>query len=1001
MRASLTSQWVLILLLSLSWYLPAVQPAAAQTIAQPEPLQVYNTSAGFQLNWNAGAQPVAALLPTIRFQGYELPMKLYTLQLNGGDRAEIHIDQLTAVPWVGELAPAAPLTPPVAEAALVRSNATPEVVALPTAPVFVLRSGHLYGQPTVVIAVSPIYQAADGQIYQATALQATVAQASLIEPTNPDFLAAARAVAQPTVESAAVAQALAPTNPLARQNGYKIIVEQPGLQQLSGQALIDAGINLTTLDPTTLELLHNGEAVPLEIIGLANGQLTATSAIRFYTPTVGDRWNLTETYWLTSNAAGGKRMDIRSVAPGGAITSNTVWERGVWVDNRVYDSYQPGADGDHWFHSELRFNPSQTPPTANVVIDAALPAVASNAYYSVTLSTHYGGEYNLSVQAGATEQAIPLMASPTNGRSINYTVVITNPAPAEQVTIRLTNTRSDFPDAAIWLDSVAWRQEATLNLAGAGRAFQGRAERLRYQWQNAPTEQGEYRLYDVSDPTAPTRLTGATAAGFEDEGGRHYVLAGPGTVHEPTIQPHRAAQLPAAAGAEAIYIAPSNFIPALEPLLAHRRGQGYSVVTVDVQVIYDHWSYGQISAEAIRTFLRYARATWQQTPISVVMVGDGTWDPHNYEQKAHFTNYIPPYVAYVDPWLGEAACENCYAQLDGDDPLTGDVIAGENGLFFAIDIWIGRFPVKSVLELDALVSKIIRYETDPTPGDWRNINLFFADNYIQQHTEGGETIRDNAGDFARMSDLVIRRMLCAETPLPDICDLSGENSDIAVSAANLRAQIAQLKDVSGLTVSRYYYDPFPAISDPERVEGWRMENAAATKRHVLDALNRGAGLAIFAGHAHHWQWGRMDQDDSVAGFVALNDPDSFTNRNELFIALSMTCMTAQFHKPADSGTTLDERMFIANNAAIAVWGSSGLSVVYGHDALQRGFLEKLYKAPAMTARLGELVEAGYIELLTHNVCCQDAAQTFLLLGDPLTPARVQPMNQVQLPVVQQ
>ncbi len=999
MRASLTSQWVLVLLLSLSWSLPAIEPVAAQTIDQPQPLQVYNTSAGFQLHWNAREQR-ADLLPTIRFQGYELPMQLYTVQLGGTPSPDIQIDQLVAEPWVGELAPAAPLAPPVADDSLVRSNATPELVALPTAPVFVLRSGQLYGQPIAVIAVSPIYQADNGQVYQATAFQATVAQAALIQPDNGEFLAAARTAAQPTIHAAADTQTLAPINPLARQHGYKILVEQPGLQQLSGQALIDAGISLATLNPATLDLLHNGTAVPLEIIGLVNGQLAATSAIRFYTATVGNRWNLNEIYWLTSNSAGGKRMSSRPVAPGSAATSSTVIERNVWVENRVYDSYQPGADGDHWFHRELRFNPSQPPPTATVRIDAGLPSVAGSAYYSLTMSTHYGGEYSFTVQAGATEHALTWQALPVNGHSANHTIVISSTTPVEQLTIRLTNTRSAFSDAAVWLDRAPWQQVATLDLAGSGGEFVGFNEHLRYGWQNAPTDQGAYRLYDVSNPAAPIVLTGATASGFEDVGGRSYLLAGPGTVHAPTIQPHRAAQLPAAAGAEAIYIAPDNFIAVLEPLLAHRRGQGYSVVAVDVQAIYDHWSYGQISAEAIRTFLRFARATWQQTPISVVMVGDGTWDPHNYERKAHFTNYVPPYVAYVDPWLGEAACDNCYAQLDGDDPLTGDNGGDENGRFFAIDIWIGRFPVKSVLELDMLVNKIIRYETDQTLGDWRNVNLFFADNYIQQHSEGSETVRDNAGDFARMSDLMIRRTLCAETALPGICDLSGENSDHAVTPARLREQIAQLKAASGLQVGRYYYDPFPAISDPDRVEGWRMENAAATKRHVIDALSRGAGLAIFSGHSNHWQWGRMDQDESVAGFVTLNDPDAFTNRDELFIALSMTCMTAQFHKPADSGTTLDERLFVTGNGAIAVWGSSGLSVVYGHDALQRGFLQTLYQTPAMTARLGELIEAGYIELLTHNVCCQDAAQTFLLLGDPLTPARVQPHANIRLPVVQ-
>jgi hypothetical protein len=53
----------------------------------------------------------------------------------------------------------------------------------------------------------------------------------------------------------------------------------------------------------------------------------------------------------------------------------------------------------------------------------------------------------------------------------------------------------------------------------------------------------------------------------------------------------------------------------------------------------------------------------------------------------------------------------------------------------------------------------------------------------------------------------------------------------------------------------------------------------------------------------------------------------------------------------------------------------------------------------MSASLGELTMAGYLELLTNHGCCQDAAQTFVLLGDPLTTARVTAAEEVYLPIV--
>jgi len=79
-----------------------------------------------------------------------------------------------------------------------------------------------------------------------------------------------------------------------------------------------------------------------------------------------------------------------------------------------------------------------------------------------------------------------------------------------------------------------------------------------------------------------------------------------------------------------------------------------------VQAIYDAWSFGQISPDAIRAFIRYAAATWNRAPTVVTLVGDGTSDPLNYTKRDNIS-FIPPYLAMVDPWIGETACETCYA----------------------------------------------------------------------------------------------------------------------------------------------------------------------------------------------------------------------------------------------------------------------------------------------------------------------------------------------------
>jgi hypothetical protein len=989
-------QFVVLVSLLGTLLMPAT-PLAAQAPAN-DPLRADQTGDGVHLHWSDGGQAGTALaaLPLVRYQGYDLPLALITVQTT--ESVKLEQTQFATLPWSEPLAPAAPMAPPVlADDVPLFPGA--ETVALPAAPLFILREGMVGGQRLTVIALSPLF-VSNGQTLLATTLAATVPNATLVDTAALDNVTAA---AHTQLDPATVA----PTNPLAARAGWKVIVHQAGLQRLTGQALADAGLNLATTDPTALQLWRQGAQTPLEVTGLTAGRLTATSEVRFYTHVVGDRWQTSETYWLTL-APNGLRLNQRSVAPATAPLRTTVVEAGRWRDYNAYDSYQAGADGDHWFQAELRRTNGGALPTATIgFLNQLPPVVGSSLTFSLTLSSRFPATYTFAVQLDDEVKNLQWLAQPVNGNSENWRAVITTTAGVANARLTLSQSESSYSGASVWFDQAQWEQPAQLQFNNNGAIFTGLSGRWRYQWQGAPQVAGQYRFYDITDPASPVLLTGATAAGFEDgPTARTYLLAGAAMIATPEVQAHTPANFTATTGAQALYIAPQEFLTALEPLLEQRRSQGYTALAVDVQTIYDAWSYGQISAEAIRTFLRFARQQWQQPPIAVTLVGDATWDPHNYEQKEYSTNFVPPYVAYVDPWLGEAACENCYVQLDGDDPLTGDQVAGGPSAFFSPDLWIGRLPVKSSFELTTVVAKLIRYENATTPSPWRNSTLFLADNYVRSLDEKGSPLRDPAGDFARMNDLVIRRTLCTLVNHPVICRLDGLNNDLEVISTTLHSQIETLLPQAPLQVSRYYYDPFPAISDPAGAQGWRIADARQARQSTLAAMSQGAGVVVYSGHANHWQWGALDTwpnqqgGDPKPGLVGLNDPDTLANRDRLFINLSMTCLTSQFHKPANSGTTLDERLFLANNGAVAVWGSSGLSVVHGHDALQRGFFTKLWTSPAMDTPLGALLAAGYNELLTKSVCCQDAAHTFLLLGDPLTPARVLPLDLLHLPLVQ-
>jgi hypothetical protein len=382
-----------------------------------------------------------------------------------------------------------------------------------------------------------------------------------------------------------------------------------------------------------------------------------------------------------------------------------------------------------------------------------------------------------------------------------------------------------------------------------------------------------------------------------------------------------------------------------------RQAQGYRVALVDPQAIYDGWSFGQLAPEAIRAFLKDLAAARGQPPRAVTLVGDGTSDPRNYTGRNNQT-FIPPYLAMVDPYSGETACETCFAQLDGASPLDDA----------RPDLLLGRLPVKSAEELAALVAKLLAYETAPGGLDWRSQITVVADNGVE-----ASGAPDLGGDFAAFGDALL-----AQRP-------------------------------AGMRVSRVYYDPWrrDARGQPlaQNAEPWRVADADAAYAATKRALGQGAGLLFYVGHSDYFRWAVTDAAREPGVLLSLFDPDALANGGRLPILLEMTCMTAAFQQPAFSGTTIDERLLLSPTGGVAaVWGPTGLGVAHGHDALARGFLRALRAAPPQSATMGALVQAGYDELLASPSCCQDAVRTFALLGDPLMPVRASGSAELFVPL---
>ena len=312
---------------------------------------------------------------------------------------------------------------------------------------------------------------------------------------------------------------------------------------------------------------------------------------------------------------------------------------------------------------------------------------------------------------------------------------------------------------------------------------------------------------------------------------------------------------------------------ALAPLVALRRSQGLTVAEIDVRDIYDEWSAGVTDPRAIRDFVDFAYHHWRApAPRFLLLVGDASWDGKNdhpvgpspdwafrLSDRAEFIqNGSTPYTSgalaasrnLIPAWAygsaeGHAASDNAFVAIDGDDDLP--------------DLAVGRFPVVELAEVEAIVAKIIAYETAPVPGDWHSRILWVTNEepYTQKSSD-------------RLSEELAPR---------------------------------------GFTARKVYPVPVvPATSDDQVA--------------LRGAFDEGALVVHFLGHGGRYIWRTAAPDlASQRDLFDLSDVEALAPTGKLPLVLSMTCYSAPFdHPTADS---IGEKLLREpGKGAVAVFAAS-------------------------------------------------------------------------------
>jgi hypothetical protein len=222
------------------------------------------------------------------------------------------------------------------------------------------------------------------------------------------------------------------------------------------------------------------------------------------------------------------------------------------------------------------------------------------------------------------------------------------------------------------------------------------------------------RMLDISDPAAVQEMrpivedTGSGVSlslpsiGAKAKGSRTFLALPSGSFLRPASlvfnQPSALNQAgnPANA-ADLLIISHQAFIASLAPLVSRRQAEGFTVKVVDIEDVFDEFSYGMHTPEAITDFVSRARSTWIKAPRYLLLVGDASYDPRNYEGGGSF-DLVP--TKLIDTVFMETGSDDTLTDFDGDG---------------IPEVPVGRLPIRTVADANLVISKIVNFSPSNVP----------------------------------------------------------------------------------------------------------------------------------------------------------------------------------------------------------------------------------------------------------------------------------------------
>lgn len=244
-------------------------------------------------------------------------------------------------------------------------------------------------------------------------------------------------------------------------------------------------------------------------------------------------------------------------------------------------------------------------------------------------------------------------------------------------------------------------------------------------------------LWEVTNPLMPVLQEGRLSAGnfvfaTDEKEERRYVLFNPNNafnIESWKLIPNQ--DLHSITDADMLIItAPILWEQAQELADFHTEEDDLLSVVVDVNEIYNEFSTGIPDPSGIRDFIRMVYRRSAGKLKYVTLFGRASFDFR--DLKGYSLNLVPCYESKVQPYHETSFCTDDYFGIMDDGE--GQECGGR------VDIGVGRFPVSTPDEAEAMLLKIKHYsDLVATHGDWKANHLFLSDDETKSYMENNET----------------------------------------------------------------------------------------------------------------------------------------------------------------------------------------------------------------------------------------------------------------------